>query len=655
MVIDEREERAYLSGGVRLSGAAVALEGEKAELDYVRNRAEAADVRYRLDGGGTGEAQQLTRREDGTLVIKGASYSTCALENRTWSLNAETVEIDPGRGQGEARNVVFRLGPVPLMAAPWIGFPVGDARKSGWLVPEVGTSDDLGYSLDLPYYLNLAPHYDAVLSARYMRRRGLQFKTDGRYRTRYGTGAISAEYLSDQQSGDDRHLLRWRYSGARPDGWDYRLDYTVVSDGAYLEDFESGIPGLSAVRLRQEAGIAWRSGAWNVRAALTGSEPLKDRDEQWDRLPKVRAAGTFRLPSLGLVLKPLMAVDVFRGDLDRLPYQGERYDASVVILRPFAGAGWQLTPRLQWRHTQYELDYSQAERDRRESLGLSRDRSPGRTMPIFSVDARTRFERRTEDGAMQTLEPRLFYINRPRREQQHLPIFDTRRMEPDFDALFRVARAAGRDRLSAADILVAGVGTRVIDPVSGYVRLRAQVGRMWFFRSPGTVIEGDHGKSAWAAQAEWRPASQLRVRAALRYDPHREGNNTIWSSYAIGWDGAGERRLQLRYIRRDGEMEQADAQALWPLGGRWRVALRHRYDLRESRDLELLSSVEYEGCCVTVGVGAWRVRREAGQPGEEYENRLMFQVRFHGLAGFGEDGAARLRQEMDGQPVWTLP
>ena len=655
--VDEEQERAFLSGGVRMSGPGMALEAEQAKLDYAQDRAEVTDARYRLSGGGTGRAQQLTRTTEGVLEADEASYSTCALENPAWSLQAEAVRIDPDQGQGEARNAVFRLGSMPLMTLPWVGFPVGDARKSGWLTPEFGTSDDLGYSLELPYYLNLAPHYDAVLSTRYMGRRGFQVKPSGRYRTHHGAGAVRTEYMSDNESDDDRYLLHWRHSGARPSGWDYQVNYTNVSDDTYLEDFESGIHGLSTTRLRQEARIAWRSDDWTFRAELTGSDPLKGWGEQWDRLPRVRAKGIVRIPSAGLVLMPMFAADVFRGDLDTLGVQGERYDAGLTVMRRFAGAGWQLTPRMHWRHTQYALDYSDAAKKAAEDSGKKLDQSPSRTLPIFSIDARARFERWLEDGSLQTLEPQLLYLNRPHQEDHSdIPVFDTRRMELDFDAMFRIPRAAGRDRIAEIDLLAAGLTTRIIDPVSGYLKLRARIGRVWYFRSPPALIhggEGDLSKSAWAAQVELRPSPQLEVRSALRYDPGHEGSSTSWASHMISWNGANNERFQARHIRRAGEMEQADVQALLPFGQNWQLALRYRYDLREGRDLELLSALEYRGCCMTVGIGAWKVRREAGQPGEEYENRVMLQIRFHGLAGFGENVSARMRRQLDGEPVWS--
>ncbi len=672
VVINQKQERASFSGGVRISGPGMALEAEQAELEYGQNQAEVTNTRYRLSGGGTGQAQQLTRNADGMFEANEASYSTCALESPAWSLQAETIHIDPNEGQGEARNAVLRVGSVPVMALPWVGFPVGDARKSGWLMPEIGTSDDLGYSLELPYYFNLAPHYDAVLSARYMGRRGFQVKPSARYRTHHGAGTASAEYLSDNESDDDRYLLHWRHNAARPNGWDYQVNYTNVSDGAYLEDFKSGIYGLSTTRLRQEARVAWRSDNWTVSAAMTGSDPLKGRSEQWDRLPQVRAAGSFRVPSTGLVLSPMLAVDVFRGDLETLHVEGARYDAGLTISRRFAGTGWQVMPRLQWRHTQYDLDFSDARKETAAKEGMKLEHTPSRTLPIFSIDARMRFERQLKSGALQTLEPQLFYLNRQRRDHSDIPNFDSRRFELDYDALFRGARAAGRDRIGGADLVATGLTTRVIDPASGYLKLRAQVGRIWYFRSPGGLIkggEGDDSKSAWAAQMEWRPTPQLQVRSAFRYDPDRDGNDITWASHMLGWDGNNDERVQVRYIHRAGNveyvgnpalgepgepgLEQADVQALLPLGGNWHLAFRYRRDFREDRSLELLTALEHRGCCMTVGVGAWKVRRELGLPGEDFENRVMLQIRFHGLAGFGEDITTRMHRELDGEPAWS--
>ena len=640
--IDAERERARLEGAVRLSGPGVRLAAPRAELDYAAGEAELADARYRA-GAAAGRAARLVRRADGALAVEDATYTTCAPAAPAWRLQAETIAIDPAAGEGEARGAVLHLGAAPVLALPWLAFPVGDARRSGWLAPELGTSDNLGYSLALPYYFNLAPHYDLTLTPRLMRRRGPMLAARARYRTRRGGGELRAAAVDDREAGDERHLLRWRHRAQAADGgWDVRARYARLSDRDYLSDFSSGLHGESATRLRQAARAAWRGENWRAELGLAGAEPLGEHGETWDRLPRARARAA--APWRGLIVTSEYAGDAFRGDAPEVEVEGERHMFGLGFARPLRGAGWELTPRVGWRHTRYRLRAAGA------GPGPA-ERSPARTARAASLDARLRFERRTAAGALHTLEPRLFYLNRQRRDESALPRFDSRVREPDYEALFRAARHAGLDRRPGADRLAAGVATRLHDPATGELKLQAQLGRVWHFRGPGPEEPGRPARSAWAGQLDYRPSPAWLLRAGLRHDPDRAGAGTPWASHLLRWR-AGERRAQLRYLRRAGELEQASAHALVPLGGGWRLAARYRRDLRAERGLELLAALEHRGCCMTVGLGAWRVRRGDARPGADRETRVLLQLRLHGLGGVGENPAARLRRELDGSPAW---
>ena len=671
--IEQEQQRAELSGNIRLRGAGIQIETERATLDYGRNYLSVREARYETAGGGRGTTERMEYQSDGSVEGREATYTTCALDNSDWHLSAHTVRVDTERAQGEARHAVLRVGSIPVMYLPWIGFPVGKERQSGWLVPTIGSSTDLGYSLETPYYFNLAPHYDAILSSRYMGRRGLQALPSMRYRTHHGGGLMRAEFLADQKMHDERYLLQWRHQMER-DNLEAYTTYTDVSDRDYLQDYESGISGISRTRLRQEAHVIWRSENWRVAAALTGTDPLKDHVESWDRLPRIRAGGNFNLSTLGLQIRPSLAVDAFRGDVEDLseylrhppivrltpeqrlrwvmnndailvPADGERYDVAIDVSRPFSGPGWQFTPRLQWRHTKYDLDYAE---------GLEGDSSPSRTLPTFSLDTRMRFERRTVSGDLQTLDPHLFYLNRPHREQRNLPRFDTRRLQPDYDALFREQEHSGLDRFDAADQLAFGIGTRIIDRVGQYMKFQAQLARIWYFRKPGENAEESNAThSAWAAQVRWRPQPQWEFSSSLRHDPGRSGSNTVWSWHQVDWRGAEDRHLQVRYVRRTGDYEQVNSQLLLPLGEHWQIAARYYYDMRNNRGLEQMIALEHKSCCITIGIGAWRIRRDSGSIDEDYDNRILLHIRFHGLAGFGEDLVGKLRRERDGEHTWA--
>jgi LPS-assembly protein len=70
---------------------------------------------------------------------------------------------------------------VPLMYAPFITFPVGNERKSGFLFPTIGSSSRSGYSLSVPWYWNIAENYDATLTPTYFTKRGAKLDTELRY------------------------------------------------------------------------------------------------------------------------------------------------------------------------------------------------------------------------------------------------------------------------------------------------------------------------------------------------------------------------------------------------------------------------------------------------------------------------------------------
>ena len=47
---------------------------------------------------------------------------------------------------------------VPLVYLPWVSFPLGNERKSGFLYPVLTNSKAYGYGIEVPYYFALSPN-----------------------------------------------------------------------------------------------------------------------------------------------------------------------------------------------------------------------------------------------------------------------------------------------------------------------------------------------------------------------------------------------------------------------------------------------------------------------------------------------------------------
>src|SRR3546814_13057751 len=112
---------------------------------------------------------------------------------------------------------------------------------------------------------------------------------------------------------------------------------------------------------------------------------------------------------------------------------------------PLGGASWFVTPTLAWRYTGYRLDNQLA-----ENLNPGNpEASPSRSTPIRSLDAGLYFDRNIRfrgDDYVNTLEPRLFYLNVPYRNQENLPVLDHGPMTFSWGPPFRDDRVPAADR-----------------------------------------------------------------------------------------------------------------------------------------------------------------------------------------------------------------
>ena len=130
-----------------------------------------------------------------------------------------------------------------------------------------------------------------------------------------------------------------------------------------------------------------------------------------------------------------------------------------------------IKPGLGFRYTGYDLDRQ----------GAPGDESPQRSTMIASLDAGLVFDRTTSNGNLQTLEPRLFYLYVPYKQQDDLPIFDTGEFTFGISQLFNTNRFAGSDRQSDANQLSLAVTTNNYSGRSGQALWSLSLGQIFYF------------------------------------------------------------------------------------------------------------------------------------------------------------------------------
>jgi LPS-assembly protein len=601
-----------------------------------------------------GGADRINATLDGELELEGVRYTTCPLGNDDWLLRAAGIDIDQRSGTGNGHGVRLDFKGIPILYTPFISFPVGNQRKSGFLFPTFGNSSSSGTTLAVPWYWNIAPNYDATFVPTWYSKRGGKLDSEFRYLSSYGRGAFNAEYLPDDQERDrSRSLLHLIHQ--TDFSRHVRLDAEAAnaSDSQWFEDFGLGQEGTSVTYLSRYANFTYLSDHWFATARAQNFQTIDDtidpRERPYTILPQlaVRAAWPERLNVLTLGLDWELAnfQHDFRDAATPKP-TGWRMDFAPEVRMPLRGGSIYLEPAAGWRHTAYKLD----------NVAAGQDEEPSRSAPMFSLDGGMTFERNwgSRSQRLQTLEPRFMYLYVPYRGQDDLPVFDTELADLNVVQLFRTNRYAGPDRLSDANQLAIGVTSRLLDADTGQQFLAATVGQVSYFDEPRVALPGetldDTESSDYIAELNLTAYSNWTVRMGVQWDPGdtRSERGDVQLQYRPGDQSV----VNLGYRFRRGLVEQVDGSAAWPIGDKWSVYARMVYSLDQEATLDQFAGLEYRACC-------WRMRvvtrRYVSDRNRDVDTSFLLQLELNGLSSVGVGADAFLEKNIRGYSTGAAP
>ena len=675
-----REGSATLSNGVVIRQGDRRLTARSASYDSVGRRFKVeGDVEYRdpelrlkggsgfwsADGGGEftgtefelparparGAAVNLGLKPSGELNMREVSFTTCPAGNSDWFLRASSIDIDQRKQQGKGRNVRVELKGVPILYAPVISFPVGDARKSGFLFPSFGTSNKSGFEFGAPYYFNLAPNYDLMLTPQLLSRRGLGLEAQFRYLSERSRGKLGSRFLPDDDlAGINRSLSSLWHQTDFTDNLRFSASIEHASDSRYFEDFALGPDGTSVTFLDRYLSLAWLGRGWRLDGRVQDFQTIDlsvdPLSRPYSRLPQLAFTGAWPLAGSGLIT----SVDAEATWFDRdVGTTGLRMDLMPRVAWPMRGPGYHLEPSAAYRLTTYRLS----------DLAPGADDTPDRQAPILSLDAGLVFEREASSGhrLLQTLEPRLRYTWIPFREQSDLPVFDTALPDLNLVQLFRTNRYVGADRLGDANELAVGLTTRLIHADSGQQFLSATIGQRYFFDRPRVVLPGEPAETRDASnlvgEIEMAAFRHWSARFAMVWD--YAASNTLLGQAGVQYKPRNDTLVNVGYRYREGLLEQWDASAAWRLSPNWQVFARQVYSLRDKTSIDRFAGFEYGSCCWRVRlIGRHYVSNRTG----ENDTSVMLQLELKGLSSVGTSDDTFLRRGIRGyspDPADPLP
>lgn len=671
------------TGQVRVNRQGDVYEGTELQLQLDTFEGHFVQPRFSwLKNGGHGQAERVDFLDEHRAVAHQTQYTTCERPPGgdwlpDWVVTADRIEFDTAQDTGTATGAVLRFKDVPVLAAPWLSFPLSDKRKSGVLPPTLNLDTQSGLEVTLPYYLNLAPNMDATLFPTVMSKRGIDLGAELRYLEPSFNGRVRGAFMPSDPAREhtDRWSQAWQhqqvFNGVPGLGTlGLRLNHNRVSDDDYWRDFPRSNTALTERLLPSEATLHWSQGDWQVSAGAQRWQTLQDVDAPitapYDRVPSLAARYTPAAFALGGVdgWEATLQTEATHFSADRAlraanDVDGTRTLAVAEISKHWHTPGAYLKPALQLHARHYAFSQTLANGTRHQSYAI----------PTLSLDGGLMLERDTRlagQDFVQTLEPRVLYARTGYRDQSFVPTYDTAAYDFNLATVFTPNPYGGHDRIADTHAVTLGATTRLLHPVTGAEVLSLGVAQRVRLDDQRVVLPGEAVVSErlsdllWGGRVQWTP--QWAFNGTVQYNPKQNESvrTTLGMRYQPGPYRLFNAAYRLNRSTPEAESQQWDFSWQWPVGGgaanaatpavrgqglgprQWYSVGRLNYSATDNQIVDLVAGFEYDADCWIGRVVLDRLQRSTGSANQ----RILFQLEFVGFSRLGSNPLQTLKDNV---------
>lgn len=616
----------------------------------------------------SGKADRADFLDEDKILLTNPTYSTCSPDNLDWYFSASRMEIDQEQKVGTAKNGTLHFKGLPIFYSPSFEIPMSSERKSGWLAPAIGLSSVNGMDVTTPYYYNIAPNRDLTLYPRFLSLRGAQLGGQFRYLEPKYSGVIRAEYLpNDSAANRDRWAYSINHQQIIAPGLRGYANINRVSDDLYADNLGRSLGQAITRQFNQEAGLNYGYQGWNFLTRVQKfqtlqPDPLNPVGKPYDREPQLNARYR-NINWNGAIVN-------FESDYTRFAlsqhtplsvvpnggyYNVERSFFNTSVAFPYMTPGYFLTPKVSFRGNNY----------RSESTNLLSAKNESFTVPTFSLDSGLYFERDATElqslfgrAYIMTLEPRVFYVYTPYRDQSSIPLLDTAPFGMGIYQIFSENTFVGNDRVADNNKVTSGITSRIIDGETGTERLRMTVAQRVDLGPQRVGLNGnlipDPTQGSNNKYSDILMAASTRLMGNLNLDIFNQHNyqlnRSVQTVGTASWRPSARRMINLshrytfdQYSSRP-TVHQNEISGQWPLTKKLYGIGRWNYDQISKKTLNTLAGLEYDEECWAFRV----VLQRFVNTSQLTTSQIFFQLEFKGLSGFGNNPGNIIRMNIPG-------
>ena len=657
---DQISEELYARGNVILDTSSSHVEGEELEYSLSSQTGTIPNASFSTKLNDEGSDFNNTLRGTASLIyIEGENkksgenfkVTTCEAGQDDWYIKASEAEINQKSQRLVAKDVQLEFFDFPVLYSPYANFSFNDQRKSGFLVPSIGSTSKSGFEMATPYYFNLSPNSDATLTPRYLSKRGLQLSGEYRYLEKNYFGSVSAEYMPSDDansSRDNRYFYKFGHAQNFENGFSAAIKYEDVSDDNYFTDLSSLVSQTSTVSLPQEAKISFNSDNLNAVLLAQQFENLTTASP-YERLPSLQMSYNKTLEDLygNNYLETNANFEITKFDRNNdyagsNNIKGTRFTSRPEIAIPFEASYGYIKPKFIADIKHYNLENNT---ENKKDLFI----------PTFSLDSSLYLDRTFTLGGgsySQTLEPRIFYSYTSYEDQSMLPMFDTALVDLNKNSIFSENQFIGGDRVMDSHQFTIGGSTRIINQ-QGLESLYLTVAQRFYIDDRKVLKETQFRNTDYQSDssdiffgAGSSITRSLKVDTELQYNLDEDQSNrfALRSRYKpeIGkfFDAS------YRYIKdpnSTNDIDQINMAGQWPLGSGWSTVGRYQYDLEDHGTIEALAGLGYDAGCWTTSI---LLHSFALPNSDKMNNTIFFMLEIGSLGALETGGQGALEEAL---------
>jgi LPS-assembly protein len=518
-----------------------------------------------------------------------------------------------------------------------------EGRGSGFLAPSFSryTESDPGAhnhgynQVRIPYYFNIAPNRDFLLTINQLTSRGTT--VEGIYRQLiaknkyWDSGRFEAEahYLNKDDLEDKK---RWMLDSFLDldINQKIRVNATLarVSDSDYFKDINHDNTSLSALNSKVDITYEDLENQLSM-GAFAEFEQTINAGSSYTRAPELSISKGFtgldsRQMDLSLVSTKFKHQDAGKDT-------GIRTHAQANFNRTILTDAYSLTPKLNVSTTDYSLDGKADESRSIYSFGLDSKLFLEREVSIFGEDI------------IQTLTPRLAYNFTPDKTNPSVN-FDSESKSDSYESLFSGNKFTGIDQIGKANDLTFGLESDFIDEETGETYLSLKSAQA-FYRDVISPNGSDRKYSDIALSSDLS-LNDFTFNNSLQYDPETNKIDKRDSSTSYILNPKKFITLAHHYDRSNSDPKSIEIYGAYPITQKIHVfaGINRSQNVTSSvwTTSKETTGIAYESCC-------WAVRLVHFKnliSSDDYDYVTDFELVLKGLATTSTGLSKRLEEEI---------